>query len=232
MQYVLLIVDRKDEPAGEPVEMAEMGRFAGELAGEGKLRGGAPLQPESAGARVELRGGKALVSDGPFAESKEVIGGFFVVEAASREEAVEVAKRCPHARRGIVEVREAPDRDVVPDAGEGKRFLFLLHMEPDERDPDGAKYREMLAYDAALKGEGRYLDSSRLALDPPAARVTVRGGKTLVTDGPFAETKEVAGGYYVVRAPSRAQAVEIAKRCPHARWGSIEVRELVEVGPM
>jgi hypothetical protein len=228
---MLLIVDRKGAASGEPAGMAEMGRFAGELASEGRIRGGNPLQPESAGARIVVRGGRAVVTDGPFAESKEVVAGYFLVEAASRAEAIEIAKRCPHVRAGIVEVRGAPDRDAVAAAGKGPRFLFLLHMEPGLTDPDRSKYREMVGYDEELKREGRYVESSQLALDPPAARVETRGGKTLVVDGPFAETKEVAGGYYVVQAGSRAEAIEIAKRCPHARWGSVEVRELFPIGP-
>jgi hypothetical protein len=211
--------------------MEEMGRFAGELAARGQMRGGAPLQPESAGARVQVRDGKAVVTDGPFAECKEVVGGFVVVDAGSRAEAIEIAKRCPHARAGLVEVRPAPDRDAAGTAGAGTRFLFLLHMEPDLRDPDGSGYREMLAYDAVLKNEGKYVESSQLSLDPPAARVEIRGGRTLLVDGPFAETKEVAGGYYVVQAKDRAEAIALAVRCPHAKWGTVEVREVIRVGP-
>jgi len=232
MEFMLLIVDRKGEPAREPAAMQEMGKFARELASQGKIRGGAPLLPEAAGARVRVRDGKAIVSDGPFAECKEVIGGSFVIQAASRAEAIEIAKRCPHARTGTVEVRLAPDRDVVADPGPGTRFMFLLHMPPDLDDADRSKYREMVGYDETLKREGRYVESSQLALDPPAARVDGRAGKVLVVDGPFAETKEVAGGYYVVRAPSRADAVALAARCPHARWGTVEVREVMPIGPM
>ncbi|MGH7859325.1 MAG: YciI family protein, partial [Candidatus Binatia bacterium] len=54
-----------------------------------------------------------------------------------------------------------------------------------------------------------------------------RRGRTVVTDGPFAETKDVVGGYSLVRAASRAEAIELAKRCPHAKWGPIEVREVI-----
>jgi hypothetical protein len=231
MEFMLLIVDRKGAQAGAPpVGMAEMGKFADELSQQGKLRGGAPLHPEATGARVRVRDGKAVVTDGPFAESREVIGGSFIVEAEDRAAAIAIAKRCPHARAGIVEVRDLPDRDVAK-AGQGKKFMFLLLMAPDLTDPDGSGYREMIAYDEELKREGPYLESSQLGLDPPAARVEARGGKTLVTDGPFAETKEIAGGYYVVEAASRAQAIELAKRCPHAKWGTVEVREVMEVRP-
>jgi len=238
MEFMFLIVDRKGARTGEPVTMAEMGRFAGELAQEGKIRGGAPLYPEAVGARVEVRDGRTIVTDGPFAESKEVIAGSFIIDAKDRAEAIEIAKRCPHARAGIVEVRALPDRDVAKPGfttaarseKQPTQFMFLLRAEPGESDPDGSKYREMVAYDVTLKREGSYVESSQLARDT-AARVEAQGGPLLVSDGPFVETKEVAAGYYVVAAQDRAQAIEIAERCPHARWGSIEVREVMRIGP-
>jgi len=230
MEFVLLILSRKGE-TGEPVTMEEMGRFAGELAREGRIRGGAPLHPEAEAVRLQLRDGKALITDGPFAESKEVCAGTFVIDAKDLDEAVAIAKRCPAARAGVVEVRVAPDRDPVPAPRAGKRFLLLLLMEPSLTDDDGSGYREMVAYDGELKREGCYVESSQLALEPPGARIEVRAGKALVTDGPFAETKEVAGGYYVIQADTRAQVVAIAQRCPHAKWGTVEIREVVDVGP-
>ncbi len=230
MEFMLLIVNPKGAPGGNPAGMSEMGKFAAELAREGKLRGGAPLHSEAAGARVQVRDGKAIVTDGPFAESREVIAGSYVVEAEDRAAAIEIAKRCPHARAGVVEVRSLPDRDVAK-AGQGTKFTLLMMEASDLSDPDRAKYREMVAYDEVLKREGPYLESSQLGLDPPAARVEARNGKTLVTDGPFAEAKEIAGGYYVIEAAGREEAIEIAKRCPHAKWGTVEVREVMKVGP-
>jgi hypothetical protein len=106
MQYVLFIMAERNAKAA-PDEMQRMGKFAGELVQAGKLKGGAPLTPEVQGARIRKRGGKLVVTDGPFAETKEVIGGFFVLEADSREEALEIAKRCPAAESSIVELREA-----------------------------------------------------------------------------------------------------------------------------
>jgi hypothetical protein len=231
MEFMLLIVDRNDAARGSALGTAEVEKVAGELARQGKLKGGGPLHPPARGARVQVRHGKVTVTDGPPAGSTEVIGGAFIVEAASRPEAIAIAERSAHAAgRGILEVRLAPDRDVTK-PGEGSRFMFLLHQAPDESDPDRSKYREMVAYDEALKREGRYVESSQLALDPPAARIESRAGRVVVTDGPFAETKELAGGYYVVEAASRSEAVELAARCPHAKWGSVEVREVKEVGP-
>jgi hypothetical protein len=208
-----------------------MKQFAGALASQGTLRRGAPLAAESSGARVRVRDGKALVTDGPFAETKEAVGGFWIVEAASREEAIEIAGRCPHAQYGIVAVHPAQWRDTVADPGEGIPFMFLFRVEPGLTDADGAKLREMIAFGDGLKREGKFLETAPLARDPLPARLETRGGKIVVTDGPFAETKEEVGGYGLVRVASRAEAIALAKRYPHAKWGPVEVREIMFFDP-
>jgi len=237
MDFVILFVDRKDAPAGEPAGVAELEKLASELASRGTLRRGAPLGPEAAGARVRVRDGRALVSDGPFAEAKEVIAGFWIVEAADREEAVALARRAyelgeprPGARHGLVEVHHAKDREVCADSGKGTPFLLLYRNEPGLSDPDGSKMREMIAFGEEAKRAGQFLEGAPLAQDPPSARILARGGRTLVLDGPFAESKEVVGGYDLFRVAGRAEAIELAKRCPAAKWGPIEVRELVQRG--
>jgi hypothetical protein len=100
MEFVLIMLADREAPE-DPSLYPEMGRFAGELAGRGKLRGGAPLHPEAEGARVT----GSAVAHGPF-PSRVVIGGYFVIDCRNRAEAIEIAKRCPHARVGTVEVRQ------------------------------------------------------------------------------------------------------------------------------
>ncbi len=82
-----------------------------------------------------------------------------------------------------------------------------------------------------LERDGKLLDTAPLAQDPPPARIEPRGGKVLVTDGPFAESKETVGGYSVVRVSNRAEAIDLATRYPHAKWGPIEVREIMFFDP-
>ena len=231
MDWLVLIVQRKDVPPGEVVPMDEMGRYAGELAQAGKIRGGAPLHAEAQGARVELQGGRPVVIDGPFAETKEVVTGFFAIDAATREEALELARRCPAVRSSSarVELRAAPDRDVVGPV-EGKKWMLILHHSPALTDPDGAKYREMIGFDNELKAESAYVESASLPSEPRPARIESRAGAPHVTDGPFAESKEIVGGYFVVAAKDRDAALALAARCPHTRWGSIEVREVMQIG--
>lgn len=103
---LIMLVDRGQAPTDEV--MNEMGGFAGGLAKQGKLKGGSPLKPEDEGARIRAKHGKPIVSDGPFMETKEIVGGYFLIDCESREEAVAIAQRCPHALHGLgpVEVRE------------------------------------------------------------------------------------------------------------------------------
>ena len=110
MPYMLLIV----EPTGQRLERTEaegravydrMLRFADELKEKGLLLGVESLSSQSTAARVKVRGGQPVVLDGPFAEAKEMIGGFFLVNCATREEAVAIAAQCPAAEWCTVEVR-------------------------------------------------------------------------------------------------------------------------------
>ena len=85
--------------------MAAMGGYVMELLGSGKLKGGGPLFPPAEGATVRKRRGRVTATDGPYIETKEVLGGFMIVEADSLAEAVELAKSAPAAEYGAVEVR-------------------------------------------------------------------------------------------------------------------------------
>lgn len=82
-----------------------MGKYVFELLGKGKLKGGAPLRPASEAVTARSKQGKPMVVDGPYLETKDVIGGYFVVEADSDAEAAELARACPAATYGGVEVR-------------------------------------------------------------------------------------------------------------------------------
>jgi hypothetical protein len=231
MEFMILFAERAGAPAPEPRDLEAMREFAGDLRSRGTVRRGGRLAPDSAGARVRVRDGRAFVSDGPFAESKEVLGGFWIVDVADREEAIDIAGRCPHARHGIVLVHAVQFRDVVADPGKGTPFLFGFGVEPGLTDPDGAKLREMLDFGDTLKRDQKFIETAPLTGEPKPARTEMRGGRLLVTDGPFAEAKEAIGGYSLVRVANRAEAIEIAKIYPHARWGSVEVREIVFFDP-
>ena len=97
-------------------------------------------------------------------------------------------------------------------------------LAPEERE---ALYREYFAFTRDLSERGILVGSHELEPASTATSVRVRDGETLVTDGPFAETKERLGGYYVIDAESLDEALEWAARIPSARHGTIEVRPVV-----
>lgn len=82
------------------------------------------LHPTSKGTRVKMSGGTPVVTDGPFAEAKEVIAGFWIIQANSKAEVVEWAKRCPLPERGIIEIRQIwEDHDFQPELQEKARYM-------------------------------------------------------------------------------------------------------------
>jgi hypothetical protein len=81
----------------------------------GQYVAASPLQPTHTATSVRVRGGKRVVTDGPFAETKEQLGGYFMIEARTRDEAIAIAERIPMARRGTVEVRPVVTLGDLPD---------------------------------------------------------------------------------------------------------------------
>ena len=110
MRYLLLIcTDETADDGRSPDElsarMGEYGAFGEEMSARGVLEGGARLRPTTDATTVRVRDGEVLTSDGPFAETKEQMGGYYVVDAKDLDEAIEIAAKIPHAREGSIEVR-------------------------------------------------------------------------------------------------------------------------------
>ncbi len=118
MKYLLLIYS--DEQAWTSAEhercYEESVRLGKELAEKGQYLGSHPLHPVATATSVRVREGKKLVTDGPFAETREQLGGYFVVEAKDLDEAVAIAGRIPAARKGSVEVRPVVELYGLPTA--------------------------------------------------------------------------------------------------------------------
>ena len=107
MRFMVIVKSTKDSEAGVlPTEklLAEMGKYNEELAKAGVLLAGEGLQPSSKGARVRFSGKKRTVVDGPFAETKELIAGFWLWRVKSLDEAIESVKRCPNPFEGDSEI--------------------------------------------------------------------------------------------------------------------------------
>jgi hypothetical protein len=109
-------------------------------------------------------------------------------------------------------------------------MLLIYADEKALNEPEReACYREASEVAHQLEASGHYVAASPLQPTPTAASVRLREGKRLVTDGPFAETREQLGGYFLVDAATREEAIAIAARLPMARWGTIEVRPVIEL---
>ena len=108
--------------------------------------------------------------------------------------------------------------------------IYANETEWSELGDEGRRvmYEEYAAVSEELAGRGMMIDGAELRPTTAATTVRIREGRTLVTDGPFAETKEQLGGYFVVECESLDEAIEAAGKLPTARHGSIEVRPLVE----
>jgi len=110
MQYVLLIYLNEQRWMGTPEGerdkvMAEYGAFTESIVKSGHYKGGDELQPTTVATTVRVRNGKPMITDGPFAETREQLGGFYVIEAKDLDEATAIAARIPSAREGSIEVR-------------------------------------------------------------------------------------------------------------------------------
>jgi hypothetical protein len=114
------------------------------------------------------------------------------------------------------------------------RYLCLIYsdhtqwdtMPKAEQDKLGAEY---FAYTGSIQKSGHYIGGNALQPTSTATTVRMRNGKMTTTDGPFAETKEQLGGYYLINAKDLNEAIQVASKIPGARIGSIEVRPIWEM---
>jgi len=114
------------------------------------------------------------------------------------------------------------------------KYLCLIYQEEFRartlpKDELAAVIAEFTAFSNGLKQSGKYVGSNALQAPDTATTVRVRNGRTTTTDGPYAETKEQLGGYYLIEAKDMSEATRIAGQIPAARWGSIEVRPIRDV---
>lgn len=112
------------------------------------------------------------------------------------------------------------------------QYLLLIYSEESQWDKVDQKERdhvldEFLVFTKDIAQSGHYRGGNELHRTSRAKTVRLRNGKKSVTDGPFAETKEALGGYYLIEAADLEEAIGIAARIPSVKWGSIEIRPIV-----
>jgi hypothetical protein len=207
---------------------------------KGVMLSGEGLDPSSTATTVRVRGGERLITDGPYAESKEQLGGFYLVDCGSLDEAIDLAARIPIAQSGSVEVRPVMDYEAVGSEPptwrsefSGKKYMLTLwgdeaqweQLTPEQLQESmkawAAYDREATAAGVLLGGEG---------LDPSAAAktVSVRDDERIVSDGPFAETKEQLGGFYLLDCKDLDEAIEWAAKVPVPDDAPVEIRPVMD----
>ena len=186
--------------------------------------------------------GKVLVTDGPYLETKEHIGGFWILETADMDQAVAWARKGVVATRGRVEVRAFQGSSPQGFAAGSKtltgedmpQYLVAIHH-PDNYDPSvetgaiseeiHALNREMQAAGVRIFAGGLSPASEAKALRPQPDR------KVLVTDGPYLETKEHVGGFWILEAADMDEALAWARKAVVACRVPVEVRAFVKIRP-
>ena len=111
------------------------------------------------------------------------------------------------------------------------KYMLLVYLEEHSLSEEEREhcYVESAGLARELSTQGKYISSSPLHLTSTATSLRVREGKRLVTDGPFAETREQLGGYYLIDAHDLDEAMKIAERIPVAKHGTIEIRPVLEI---
>jgi hypothetical protein len=249
MKYMLLVYS--PENSWSPDEWKKcvetsMG-ICHEIAAKGQLLSAAPLLPVATGGTVRVRDGQKLITTGPFAETIEQLGGYYIIDVDNLDEAIAISGRLPAAAKGTVEIRPLlrleglPIEKLSPESSGPdtslSKFMFLCYDDEDAWRLAGtevhlAAMQEAVKLTHWLDQRGQYLSASPLHPIATATSVRMRNGHRLVTDGPFAETREVLGGYYVMLAQDQAEALEIAARHSGARVGAVEVRQIFDVSRM
>jgi hypothetical protein len=192
---------------------------------------GSRLRPSSDATTVRIRQGELLVSDGPFAETKEQIAGFDVLECANIDEAVRWASKHPTLTMGSIEVRpllDGPPPMPLPEQRKDTmRYLLIVglgedfHMGPQ----DGAEMGPATdAWVEEMDGRRARLFGSQLEGPERARTMRRKGAQLMVTDGPFAETKEQIAGFDVLECADLDEALEVAAKHPMAKFGMLELR--------
>jgi hypothetical protein len=206
------------------------------VAGEG-------LHPSERGVRVRFSGGRTTVTDGPFAETKELLAGFWLWNARTKEEAIEWLKRCPNptGAESVVELREVGCASGLEGVGPqppstavgAKRFMVLIKSDADMEagvNPGNERLAAMAQRNAEAVQEGTLLLAEGLQPSAKGARVKFSGRSRTVVDGPFTETKELIAGFWLIQVASLADAIEWVRSYPYPRDRSVDYE--IEIRPV
>jgi hypothetical protein len=257
MRFMVLVKSNQASETGalpDEKALSAMGAYNDGLIAAGAMLAGEGLKPSSEGGRVRITSGKARTFDGPFAEGKELVGGYWILKFESRDEAIRWLRRAPFVE-GQVELRPVyepsdfalpegctpPPPDAAPPARKPGTRRYLSMLKADAyTEAGGAPTPELLAEMGGLMEEmtqrGVLLMGEGLKPSRDGARIVYEGKQTRVVDGPFTETKELVAGISLLQTSSLEEALEWSRRCLDihmrgvgAREGEIEVRPVFEL---
>lgn len=241
MQYLVLLYG--DESAatepGTPEFDAEMAGYVafGDLA-EKAIRGGAALHLTDRARTIRHDGGTVTVTDGPFAETAEALGGFYVLEADHLDDVIEMVRHIPAttAPGGASEIRPLVTyrSSIEEPADQRDCWLATIHGRESATDiPDTPEWEAGAAEHGAFAERAGAALKEVASVQPAATATTVRvpDGEVVVSDGPFSETVEVVGGFYVLHG-TPDEVLELARQIPVGDDGAVELRPIMDVSEM
>jgi hypothetical protein len=195
---------------------------------------GEGLRPSSERVHIAYKDGQRIITDGPFTEAKELVGGFALMRVRSKEEAIALADRFA-AVIGDVELFMGPvvepwDLGMMPKPKNAPlRYLSMHKLEErhEPTPPDPTLMARMGALIEEMTKTGVLQATGGLEGTELGARIRYEGGKRRVIDGPFTETKELVAGYAILELPSKAAAIDWAIRFGEiVRVNEVEVRQV------
>lgn len=191
--------------APPPEFVGEMGALVGGMAQSGKLVDGDGLGETSSRSRVTFEQGKVTVVHGPFGAGNELPAGFAKITVQSRDEAIEAAKRIGEAIGGDLEIevsklQEAWDLGFGEKPADAPERYLVIHKATPASEAGAIPTYEAVASD--LRAKGTLVTAAALTPSAKGKRLTWRRGEHAVIDGPFAESKEMIGGYAILEMAS------------------------------
>jgi len=242
MKYVLFVCGNTDYSSDGVVAPEKLALMQRELPGwiekmdaRGVRLFGRELDLPETAATVRVRDGETLVTDGPFAETKEFVAGFDLLECADLDEAIEVAATSPISWFHTLEVRPFTGRPQLGETayafgrgedGATSPYMLMMWMGGTPAAPfdDQAVMDEGEGWRQDLQARGLHILGDPLGAPDTARTVRVPDGKTQLGHGPFTKTAEFIAGIDVVSCADRQQAIQLAAAHPVARYHAIEVR--------
>jgi hypothetical protein len=237
MEYVAFIIADDGLPAPEAlaVMQRELPGWIEEMNRRGVRLFGRELDLPETATTVRVRDGEALVTDGPFAETKEFIAGFDGLECANLDEAIEVMAKSPVCWFHPIEIRPLSDRLELSEQasafgraedGAGQPYLLNSWVSKTPAAPfdQQALADEIVAWRRDVKARGLHILGTALGAADTARTVRVLDGATLVSAGPGIEAEDLLAEIEVISCAERQQAIELAIAHPISRYHAVEVR--------